>query len=92
MISDSEYILKRKRKATLSKTVDSPFSSKKSASDNVISMYRYWPCMQHQNETPVTYVWRAPTRNVRQPLFLKSQSSKIVLFLRKKSVNKILVY
>ena len=81
------YILKRKRNATLSKTVVSFFSSTHSASDNVIAKYRYLPCIQHQNQTAVTYGWRAATRNVRQPPFLKSQSSKIVPILRKNVLN-----
>ena len=77
------YILKRKRNATLSKTVVSSFSSQNSASDNVIAKYRYLPCIHYQNQTAVTYGWRAATRNVRQPPFLKSQSSKIVPILGK---------
>ena len=56
------------------KTVVSSFSFKNSASDNVIAKYRYSPCLQHQNQTAVTYGWQAATRNVRQPPFLKSQS------------------
>ena len=81
----SSHILKRKRNATLSKTVVSSFSSKHSASDNVIAKYRYLPCIQHQNQTAVTYGWQTATKNVRQPPFLKSQSSKIVPILRKKT-------
>ena len=72
------YILKRKRNATLSKMVVSYFLSKNSDSDNKIVQTRYLPFIQHQNQTAVTYSWRAATRNVRQPPFLKSQSSKIV--------------
>ena len=63
------------------------FSSKKSASDNEIAKNRYLPCIQHQSRTAVTYGWRAATRNVRQPPFLKSQSSKIVPILRKNVLN-----
>ena len=81
------HILKRKRNATLSKTVVSSFSSKNSASDNVIAKNRYLPCIQHQNQAAVTYGWRAATRNVRQPPFLKSQCSKIVPILRKNDLN-----
>ena len=79
-----EYILKRKRNATLSKMVVLSFSSNNPANDNEIAKYRYLPCIQHQNQTAVNYGWRAATRNVRQPPFLKSQSSKIVPTLRKK--------
>ena len=68
------FILKRKRNATLSKTVVLFFSSKNSASDNEIAMYRYLPCLQHQNQTAVTYGWRAATKNVWQPPFFMSQS------------------
>ena len=68
------YILKRKRNAPLSKMVVPSFSSKKSASDNAMAEYRYLPCIQHQNQTAVTYGWRAAARNVRQPPLLKSQS------------------
>ena len=50
-------------------------------------MYRYLPCIQHQNQTAVTYGWRAATRNVRQSPLLKSQSSKIVTILRKNVLN-----
>ena len=81
------YILKRKRNATISKMVVPSFSSKKSASDNEIAKNRYLPCIQHQSRTAVTYGWRAATRNVRQPPFLKSQSSKIVPILRKNVLN-----
>ena len=77
------YILKRKRNATLSKTVVSSFSSNNSASDYVIAKYRYL----HQIPTAVTYGWRAATRNVRQPPFLKSKSSKHVPILRKNVLN-----
>ena len=87
LCSWSIYILKRKRNATRSKAVVSSFSSKNSASDNVIAKYRYLPCIQHQNQTAVTYDWQAATRNVRQPPFLKSQSSKIVPILRKNVLN-----
>ena len=85
-------ILKRKRSTNLSKTVVSSFSSKNSASDNVIAKYRYLPCIHHQYQTAVTYGWRAATRNVRQPPFLKSQSSKIVPILRKKRFKPISVF
>ena len=54
-------ILKRKRNATLSKTVVSSISSKYSASDNVIAKYRYLPWIQHQNQTAVTYGCLAAT-------------------------------
>ena len=64
-------ILKRKRNATLSKMVVPSFSSENSASDNEIAKTRYLPCIQHQNQTVVTYGGRATTRNVRQPKFLK---------------------
>ena len=84
------YILKGKRNATLSKTVVSSSSSQNSASDNVIAKYRYLPCIQHQNQTAVTYGWRAAMRNVRQPQFLKSQSSKIVPILGKNVLNQYL--
>ena len=67
------FILKRKRNATLSKMTCPSFSSKNLASDNEIAKYRYLPCIQHQNQTAVTYGRRAATRNVRQPPFLKSQ-------------------
>ena len=60
---------------------------KNSASDNEIAKYRYLPRMQQQNQTALTYGWRAATRNVRQPPFLKSQSSKIVPILRKNVLN-----
>ena len=86
------YILKRKRNATLSKMADPSFSSKYSASDNEIAKYRYLPYIQHQNQTAVTYGWRAATRNVRQPPFLKSQRSKIVPILRKKRFKPISVF
>ena len=49
------------------------FLSKITGSDNEIAKNRYLPCMQNQKQTAVTYGWRAATRNVRQPLFLKSQ-------------------
>ena len=62
------------------------FSSKNSASDNEIAKNRHLPCKQHQNQTDVTYGWGAATKNVRQPPFLKSQSSKIVPILQKKNV------
>ena len=91
-ISRGISILKRKRNETLSKTVVSSFSSKNSASDNVIAKYRYLPCIQQQNQTAVTYGWRAATRNVRQPPFLKSQSSKIVPFLRKNILNQYRIF
>ena len=81
------YILKRKRNATLSKMIVPTFSSKKSANDNEIANYRYLPCIQNQNQTAVTYGWRDATGNVRQPPFLKSQSSKIVPSLRKNVFN-----
>ena len=81
------YILKRKRNATLSKMVVPSYSSKISASDNNIAKHRYLPCIQLQNQTAVTYGWRAATKNVRQPPFLKSQSSKIVPILRTKVLN-----
>ena len=67
--------------------VNLSFSSKNSCSDNEIAKYRYLPCIQHQNQTFVFYGWRAATRNVRQPPFLMSQSSKIVPFLRKNILN-----
>ena len=60
------------------------FSSKNSASDNDIAKYRYLPCIQHQNQTAVTYGWQAATRNVRQPPFLKSQSLKNCAYFAKK--------
>ena len=63
------------------------FLSKNSASDNEIAKTHYLPCIQHQNHTSVTYGWRAATRNVRRPLFLKSQSSKIVPTLQKHVLN-----
>ena len=78
-------ILKRKRNATLSNMVVPSVSSKKSASDNEITKYRYLPCKQHQNQTAVTYGWRAATKNVRQPQLLKSQRSKIVTICEKKT-------
>ena len=65
-------ILKRKRNATISKMVVPSFSYKKSASDKEIAKNRYFSCIQHQSRTAVTYGWRAATRNVRQPPFLKS--------------------
>ena len=71
------------------KMVVPSFSSKISASDNEIAEYRYLPCIQHQKQTAVTYGWRAATRDVRQPPFLKSQSSKIVHILRKKRFRPI---
>ena len=80
-------ILKRKRNATLFKMVVTSFSSKNSIIDNKIAKNRYLPCIQHQNQTAVTYGWRAATRNVRQSPFLKSQSSKIVPILRKNVLN-----
>ena len=80
-------ILKRKRNATLSKMVVPSFSSKNSDSDNEIAKNRYLPCIQHQNQTAVIYGWQAATRNVRQPPFSKSQSSKIVPILRKDVLN-----
>ena len=55
-------ILKSKRNATLSKAVVSSFSSKNSASNNVIDKNRYLPCIQNQNQTAVTYGWRAATK------------------------------
>ena len=63
------------------------FHKNNSASDNENAKYRYLPCIQRQNQTAVTYGLRAATRNVRQPLFLKSQSSKIVPILRKNVLN-----
>ena len=86
------YILKRKRNATLSKTVVSSFSSKNSASDNIIAKYRYLLCIQHKIQTAVTYGWQAATRNVRQPPLLKSQSSKLVPILQKKLFKPISVF
>ena len=68
------YILKRERNATLSKTVVPSFLSKITCSFNEITKNHYLPCIQNQNQTAVTYGWRAATRNVRQSLFLKSQS------------------
>ena len=50
-------------------------------------MYRYLPCIQDQYQTDMAYGWRAATRNVRQPPFLMSQSSKIVPILRKNVLN-----
>ena len=85
-------ILKRKRNATLSKMLVPSFSSKNSDSDIEIAKKCYLPCIQHQNQTAVTYGWRAATRNVRQPPFLKSQSSKIVPILRKKRFKPISVF
>ena len=82
-----KYILKCKRNATLSKMVVPSFSSKNSASDNEIAKYCHLLCTQHQNQTAVTYGWRAATGNVRQPQFLKSQSSKIVPILQKTFLN-----
>ena len=82
-------ILKRKRNATLSKMVVLSFSSKNSASDNAIAKYRYLPCIQHPNQTAVTYGWRAATKNVRHTPFLMSQSSKIVPILRKMFLTNI---
>ena len=58
-------ILKRKSNATLSKIVVPSFLMKNSASDNEIAKYRYLPCIQHQNQTAVTYGRRAAMRNVR---------------------------
>ena len=81
-----ENILKRKRNATLSRIAVPSLSSNNSASDNEIAKYRYLPCIQHQNQTVVTYGWRAATRNVCQPPFLKSQSSNFVPICRKKNV------
>ena len=81
------YILKRKRNATLSKMVVPSLSRKNSVIDNEIAKYRYLPCIQHQNQTAVFYGWRVATRNVRQPPFLKSQSSKIMPNMRKKVLN-----
>ena len=81
------YILKRKRNATLSKMVVSSFSLKNSANYKQIASSRYLPCIQHQNQTAVAYDWQAATRKVRQPPFLKSQSSKIVPILRKNVLN-----
>ena len=81
-------ILKRKRNATLSKMVILSFLSKITGSDSEIARNRYLPCIQNQNQTAVTYGWRVATRNVRQPLFLKSQSSKNVPILRKNVLNK----
>ena len=57
-----------------------------------MAKYPYLPCIQHQNQTPVMYGWRAATRNVRQPPYLKSQSLKIVPILRKKRFKPILVF
>ena len=68
------------------------FSPKNSDSDNKTAKNRYLPCIQHQNQTAVTYGWGAATRNVRQPPFLKSRSSKIVPILRKKSFKPISVF
>ena len=51
------YILKRKRNATLPKMVVPSFSSKNSDRDNEIAKNRYLPCIQHQNQTAVTYGW-----------------------------------
>ena len=51
------YTLKRKRNATLSKNGSSFFFTKKSANDNEIAKYRYLPCIQHQNQTALTYGW-----------------------------------
>ena len=82
------YILKLKRNATLSEMVIPSFLSKITGSDSEIAKNRYLPCIQNQNQTTVTYGWRAATRNVRQPLFLKSQSSKNVPILRKNVLNK----
>ena len=67
------------------------YSSKNSASENEIAMYRYLPCIQDQNQTDMAYGWRAATRNVRQPPYLMSQSSKIVPILRKKRFKPISV-
>ena len=67
--------------------VNPSFSSKNSACDNENAKYRYLPCIQHQHQAAVTYGWRAATRNVRQPPFLKSQNSKNVPMLRKNVLN-----
>ena len=40
------------------------FSSKNSDSDNEIAKNRYLPYIQHQNQTAVTYGWKAATRNI----------------------------
>ena len=71
---DIKYILKSKTNATLSRMVVPSFSSKNSDSDNEIAKYLYLPCIQHQNQTAVTYGWQAATRIIRQTTFLKSQS------------------
>ena len=55
-------------------------------------MYRYLPCIQDQNQADMAYGWRAATRNVRQPPFLMSQSSKNVPILRKKRFKPISVF
>ena len=65
------------------------FHQKKSANDNEIVKYRYLPCIQDQNQTAVTYGWWAASRNVRQPPFLRSQSSKIVPIYRNKRFKPI---
>ena len=90
--SAAAYILKRKRNATLSKTVVSSFSSKNSASDNVIAKYRYLPCIQHQNQTAVTYVWQTTTRNVRQPPIFKVTNFKNCAYFAKKRFKPISVF
>ena len=59
------------------------FLSKITGSDNEIAKNRYLPCIQNLNQNAVTFGWRVATINVRQPIFLKSQSSKNVTILRK---------
>ena len=86
------YILYRKRNATFSKTVVSSFPSTNSASENVIAKKRYLPCIQHHNQTAVTYGWRVAVTNVRQPPLFKVTKSKNCAYFAKKRFKPISVF
>ena len=59
-------------------------------SNNAIAKYRYFPCIQYQNQTAVAYGCGAATRILRQPPLLKSQSPQnLTVLLESKRVDKI---
>ena len=91
-ISVLKYILKRKRNATLSKTVDSSFSSKNSASDNVIAKYRYLSCIQHQNQTTVTYGLASCNEKCKATPIFKVTKFKNCAYFAKKRFKPISVF
>ena len=55
------------------------FEPNMSLSDNDIAKTRYLPWIHYQQQNAVAYGCRVAPRILRQPPFLKSQSSKIFL-------------